>query len=479
MALQERSISVTITSIIISLMTTLTGPLVVLATSQLLPNVSPKMEQPAFWIRKIANPGRLILTPEEIQEMNEEGLRRQDLFLCSVKDLKEEWTREEILSLLKEDWEGFGRKDEHRYGKHGTPLEESFWTKLKNNLNQESLKEINRMLFGLIVKRTDIRFFPTLEVCVSSPTHNDSDQFQHSSVSPGSLVGIYHFSRDGLWAYVQTAFVRGWVRASDLATAKDKNEAVDYAEVKERLVITGDFVNIFRDASLQQTAFPTQMGTSFPLLNPPGQTGDANFCHVIRIPFREIEGELTFRRGYIRRDDDVHLGFLPYTQENLARQAFKMLHQPYGWGEMFGARDCSRFIMDIFSTFGVLMPRNSKLQARLGMDPSQVEGKTLREKEKTLDRAVPLATLLRLPNHIMLYLGKDHGRYYAIHNLWGIQKAGKSGPSLEKIGRVVVSDLSLGRSGPSGSLLDRITDIRVIGPNLNAKKKDSHETVRP
>ena len=36
------------------------------------------------------------------------------------------------------------------------------------------------------------------------------------------------------------------------------------------------------------------------------------------------------------------------------------------------------------------------------------------------------------------------------------------GPVLDKIGKGVVSDLTLGKSGPNGSLIDRLTDIRVI-----------------
>jgi len=179
---------------------------------------------------------------------------------------------------------------------------------------------------------------------------------------------------------------------------------------------------------------------------------------------------LTFRKGYLSKDEDVHPGFLPYTQENLARQAFKMLHQPYGWGEMFGARDCSRFIMDIFATFGILMPRNSKLQARIGFSLGQVEGMTIKEKQGVLDRAIPLATTLRLPGHIMLYLGKDKGNYYAIHNIWAIQRRGWFGPVLEKIGRVVVSDLSLGRSASYESLLHRMTDIQTIVSDLEIHK---------
>ena len=118
--------------------------------------------------------------------------------------------------------------------------------------------------------------------------------------------------------------------------------------------------------------------------------------------------------------------------------------------------------MDLFATFGILMPRNSKLQARIGIEHGRVEGKGLKEKQKRLDQAIPFATTLRLPGHIMLYLGEEKGRYFVIHSIWGFQSRGPSGPTLQRIGKAVVSDLSLGQSGPSGSLLHRITDIRVI-----------------
>ena len=452
----------------------------VLIASNLLPNVSPEMEKAEFWIKKIQGPGHLLLTPEEIRKMNEENLKGEGLYFSRVKDLKEEWTQEEILTLLNEDWEGFGRTEEVRYGRYGSPLEDSFWNELKNNLNKESLKEKNRVLFGLIVKRTDIRVFPTEEISMGTPTSYEFDRFQHSSISPGSLIGIYHFSKDRLWAYIQTGFIRGWVRSTALATAKGKKEAVDYEEAKERLLITGSFVKVFGDPSLHQIIFLAQMGNTFPILNQPrtstvqGQpsnTGITPPCYIIQIPFREVDGALTFRKGYISQDEDVRQGFLPYAQGNLTYQAFKMLHQPYGWGEMFGARDCSRFIMDIFATFGILMPRNSKLQARIGISLGQIEGMTIKEKQRVLDRAIPLATTLRLPGHIMLYLGKDKGNYYAIHNIWAIQKRGWFGPVLEKIGKVVVSDLSLGRSGPYQSLLHRMTDIQTIASDSEVHKK--------
>jgi hypothetical protein len=54
-----------------------------------------------------------------------------------------------------------------------------------------------------------------------------------------------------------------------------------------------------------------------------------------------------------------------------------MLHEPYGWGELGGGRDCSRLIMDVFDSFGIVMPRNSKFQAMLGKSLGEVEGKTI------------------------------------------------------------------------------------------------------
>ncbi len=442
-----------------------------LIASSRLPNVTPEMEKPEFWIKKIENPTSPLLTPEKIQKMNEENVKRQDLRLCRIRDLKEDWSREEILSLLKEDWENFGRTEEVRYGKNGSPLGDFFWNKLRNSMNRESVQEDNRMSFALIVKRTDIRVFPTDEPSMSTPNNEAFDRFQHSSISVGSPVGIYQFSQDRKWAYVQTPFIRGWIRARDLAVAKEKAEVTDYSEAKDRLVVTGNSVTIFGDLSLWQPAFTAQMGDSFPLLRTPGGSKRVRASDVIRIPSRGDSGSLSIRKGYLRASEDVHQGFLPYTQENAARQAFKMLRHPYGWGDRLGGRDCSRFIMDLFRTFGILMPRNSKEQAMVGMALGSVQEKSIQEKRKVLDQSVPLTTTVRLPGHIMFYLGKDKGRHYVIHSIWGVQKSGKASPSLQKIGKAVVSDLSLGEKGPNGSLLDRITDVRVIGPGPEMQKK--------
>ncbi len=429
-----------------------------------------RMENPIFWTQKIKNPDSLLLTLSEIQKMNETNLKKQELLLCKVKELKEEWTREEILAFLEEDWKGFGKSEQVRYGKRGIHLDDSFWMGLSKNIYQEGLKERNKLFFALTVKRTDIRVFPTEEVSISSPSNLDFDLFQHSAISPASPIGIYHFSRDSLWTYVQTPFIRGWIRTKDLAIAKEKNDISPETEMKEPLIITGNFVTVFSDPQCTQALFTAQMGSTFPILSLPDRTKAPRHYYIISIPIREPDGKLLPGKGYIPENVDIHIGFLPYTQKNIAQQAFKMLHQPYGWGEKGGGRDCSRFIMDLFNTFGILMPRNSNLQAKMGIPLGPLEGKTIWEKKKILDKAVPLATLLRMPGHIMLYLGKHEGKHYAIHSIWGIQKKGPSEVQTHKIGKVLVTDLDLGKDGPHGSLLHRLTDIRFIGADQMVKK---------
>jgi len=76
-------------------------------------------------------------------------------------------------------------------------------------------------------------------------------------------------SKDKEWAYVQTPFIRGWVRLRDLAIAKEKSEVKGYEEAKSRLLVTGNIVSVFGDPFFRQPVFLAQMGDSFPLLSIP------------------------------------------------------------------------------------------------------------------------------------------------------------------------------------------------------------------
>lgn len=164
----------------------------------------------------------------------------------------------------------------------------------------------------------------------------------------------------------------------------------------------------------------------------------------------------------------------PLTRRAVVEEAFRLLDSPYGWGGTGGGRDCSRFLLDVFESFGMQMPRFSGRQAlagTFGVDVSSVESE--REKGLLIDAAARKGVvLLHFPGHIMLYLGRDDdGRQMAIHAFAEYVtpcdgQTGDDGEPLEtlrKVDRITVSDLELGRGSSRKSFIERITRVVVLG----------------
>jgi hypothetical protein len=131
----------------------------------------------------------------------------------------------------------------------------------------------------------------------------------------------------------------------------------------------------------------------------------------VKIPTRNLDGALSEVTGYLKKDQ-ICIGFLPYTPRNMVDQAFKMLNSPYGWGGMYAEQDCSSLIQEVFSTVGIVMPRNSDQQSMVGILAAGFSDKENPDvKLPALQRtAAPGITTLYMKGHIMLYLGLVQGR---------------------------------------------------------------------
>ena len=55
------------------------------------------------------------------------------------------------------------------------------------------------------------------------------------------------------------------------------------------------------------------------------------------------------------------------TRANILHQSFKFLGERYGWGNAYNARDCSGFVSEVYRSFGVQLPRNTRDQ---GVSPA-------------------------------------------------------------------------------------------------------------
>jgi hypothetical protein len=373
-----------------------------------LPGVSEPMLQAAYWIERTPSARQVILSPAEIVTFNRSiyaAMPQTVVDLARIPDAIDKTTLRKWLASDKLP-RGLERYED------GKPVTSAFYDQLEQNMNLQGVQELNPVSWGFTVRRTDIRTFPTNTASSDDDDSDDFDWFQETAVNISEPVAVLHRSRDAAWLFIQMYNYRGWVRAEDVALSTNRQTWQAKLDPASVLIITGSKV-VPRDSvnGRPVAEWRAGMGTRLTFL---GKEQDG---FAVEIPHRGANGLLVWRRAWIHGKADVSVGFLPYTQANILRQAFKMLGENYGWGGLHEGRDCSSFIMDIYNVFGIRAPRNADQQEKVPGRRIALAGiADSSTRYRLLGQAEPGATL-HLHNHVMLYLGQDGGKHYAIHNL--------------------------------------------------------------
>ncbi|HEX5793867.1 MAG TPA: NlpC/P60 family protein, partial [Rheinheimera sp.] len=230
-------------------------------------------------------------------------------------------------------------------------------------------------------------------------------------------------SRDKQWQLVRSFNYTGWVKAVDIALGS-KQDVLGYSSQQPFLVVTGATVRTaFNPHSSAVSELQLDMGIRLPLLsaadtgfNVHGQNPAASY--IVRLPVRNADGRLVFTPALIPRSADVQQGYLPFTANNIIRQAFKFLGERYGWGHDYNGRDCTGFISEIFRSFGFLMPRNSVQQGKgaYGRNVRFSADTNKADKLQAVQQAQP-GDLFYFPGHVSLYLGMLAQQPFMIHDV--------------------------------------------------------------
>ena len=425
-----------------------------LRAPSVLPHTTRQMKTAGFWIEKIAEPDRVVLNPQAIDAFNTHT-QDQGKLITDITRLQPAVKGAELVADFRESLNSMRRQP--LFLASGKKASGEFFDRLAELMNVDAVLEEASVRYGLVVHYTDQRILPTTDALMAREGDVDFDELQNSSLDVGEPVAILHQSRDGRWLYCETRLTQGWVQAQDIAVA-DISDVKRYAARDHFVVVTSAKADIFLDRQLTRYYDYARMGMVLPLLSEHDQTVE------VAIPTRNPEGTLAEVSGYLTRRD-ISVGFLPYTQRNMIDQAFKLLNSPYGWGGMYGEQDCSRFVQEVFSTVGIVMPRNSGQQAQVGVLAASFSAQEGTEAKSAALRntAIPGITTFYMKGHIMLYLGSVEGRPYAIHAPWGYREESSSAKeAIRVLNRVVVSDLSLGEGSRKGSLLERLLSVRRV-----------------
>lgn len=322
---------------------------------------------------------------------------------------------------------------------------------------------------AIITRSSSLRVLPTHKPQFLNPKLAGEgfpfDYWQNSFIYLGTPILITHYSKSKKWAFVESGFVSGWIETLNIAIL-DKNQVRELQKTKDFLVTKKDYAPFYNTHG--EFLESARIGMILPLL---GSTQKAYESFIFT----------RTQRGYAKKVK-IHLPVrdfakfpMHFSAQNYASLAQRILGEKYGWGGMFGNRDCSMFLRDTLGNFGFYLQRNSQAQITqnnlaesLYFDLSQMDSA-----QKSLfiqKNAIPFATLLGMKGHIMLYLGIFNGEIFVLHDIWGLRtlQNGLEGRSI--LGKIAITPLNIGEN-VHGIKQDSLLLKRVYGMrNLFSKE---------
>lgn len=340
------------------------------------------------------------------------------------------------------------------YGNNLKRVDASWIPELVTQSNYEAFSTVNER--AVTTKWMDIRVFPTHKPLYKNPAMPGEgypfDLLQNSSVAFNEPIFISHYSKDGSWAYIFTNNASGWVQSDGVAVIKP--EQITLMQEKKKVFVTQDSVPLYDKAHKFVTY--SRIGMVLPLIE---ETPDD-----FRVLFVRSSGELDEMRI---SKESAHLGYHLLNKDDLIKIGSDMLRNTYGWGGMFGERDCSSMIRDFFTPFGIWLPRNSASQAKKG-ETLFFNGLNDNQKLALIkERGIPFETILYKKGHVLLYIGTYEGNVMVMHNIWGIRTIdpmGKKGRVI--IGKTVITTLQLGQEvenfDSNNMLLSKLVSMNIF-----------------
>ena len=425
---------------------------------------------PSFWLARLQQPDRVIMDARAVADYDAR-VQRLDPQVYDVRALPPSLDGRQVTAWIRAL---STRPTKTMYDVHGQPVPAATLDALVDDLALDSVPTVQVVRHGLVVQRAALRNFPTMLRVFSRPGDTDIDRFQESAMVPGTPVAILHESRDHYWWFVEAPRYRAWVEKRYIAVGSAA-QVFGYVDQAPWLVVTGASARtVFTPEQPAVSQLQLDMGTRVPLrpdwpVDQPVNGQGPSAAQVIELPVRQADGSLGFTEALLARTEDTQDAYLPLTQANIVRQAFKFLGERYGWGHAYDGRDCSGFVADVYRSMGVLMPRNTSAQAispaanRTRFDASSTHAQRMRAVEH-----LQVGDLIYIPGHVMMMLGHLHGQPYVIHDVLDVSFLDASGGMRHvKLNQVSVTPLLPLMFNDRQSFVERMTSIVRIRPQEN------------
>jgi len=435
-----------------------------------IPGVTAARLTPEHWIARLQDPAGVVLDTAAIAARNAR-LLAQDGSVIDLAKLPDPAAQQDVRARI----ESLSAPPQQAlFDATGAAVTAAEIDALRDALALDAIADPVPLRFGLVTRRSDLRSFPTTRRVFSRAGDTDIDRFQESALFPGTPVAVLHTSRDGQWWFVASKRYSAWIEARNVALG-ERAAVFDYASRSPYLIVTGAQVRtVFTPEAPQVSDLLLDMGVRLPLWadwpdSRPVNGQLAYASHVVALPVRGPDGALQIQPALVPRSADVGTGYLPLTRANLIGQAFKFLGERYGWGHSYGTRDCSGFVSEVYRSFGVEMPRNTRDQ---GVSPAfdriEFTADDDHEHRVAVLRRLDVGDLLYIPGHVMMVIGHEDGETWLIHDTSGTRYRAADGTLVSvPLNQVSVTPLFAlrGESGtPYVDFIYSIQRIRLVDP---------------
>jgi cell wall-associated NlpC family hydrolase len=426
------------------------------------PGVSDAQLTPEYWVARLGDANATVLDRDAIAELNDR-VARLDPSMHDIRHLPATLPRQQVAA-----WIGklTRRPEKALFDVEGKPVAAATIDGVMANAALDAVPADVTPRYGMAVRRTALRGYPTGLRVFSHADDTDIDRFQESTLFPGDPLVAVHASKDGRWVFVVSPRYAAWVAAEDVAYG-DAATVFAQADATPYRVITGAKpLTVYTPEAPAVSELQLDMGTRVPLDTtlPPDQpvNGQSPYASwVLSLPVRDAKGALSFHPALLQRNQDSAADYLPLTRANIVRQAFKFLGERYGWGHAYNGRDCSGFVSDVYRSMGVQMPRNTRDQSiSPGLAHTLYTDKDSHEARLKAAMALEVGDLVYIPGHVMMVIGKIDGQPYVIHDVGGMSYRQPDGSLRHvKLNEVSVTPLLPMMSGREKSFVDIMTSI--------------------
>lgn len=400
-----------------------------LRAPDIIPETIPEMYNSNYWIDRLENPDEVVMTLEQIFEMNRNYQERIQNLADNENDtgqrIRQQLIRtpglyakrpdidlksgSELSKIVKGIVEGeiqflknrsFGNILGIQYAEHELEAieDEMAFTSIPGTIEPQP---------AITVVDSRLRIIPALRpeyIGLTQTGKTRWDVWNMDVLSIASPVKILHRSKSGAHIFVFSENGYGWLNSETVAVSS-QSEVDNFTKADQFAISINDRVPFYNDSNLTYVSGWIRMGAKLPLKN-------SSNDRMIVVPVRNINGELTEQIGWLAPDANISIGYLPYTRKNVVELGFTMLDNLYDWtGGWFGRND-GTVLRDMFKTFGFDIPANGVLLSLFSDEISVSSANDSRDLryDDINKSSLPFSTFLTSRSgHSLLYIGNYKG----------------------------------------------------------------------